>query len=205
MSDVNGNLVPDSVARYTPFGDWRTEPGTNPEITDRGYTGHAHNNSGANDLGLIYMNARYYVPYFDLQEDLDWAEARMDIVNSLGPTPEITKMAQDAVDSFFENTDETIGQTGFILSATLNDQLGMDPDWNLVLSEEFKDVTQNTLGSFSETVGKLGTKGLFVYAPTAYALTIREGARATVTASLVVNVEIFEASLPQLSGWASDE
>jgi RHS repeat-associated protein len=68
MSDVNGNLVPDSTARYTPFGDWRTEPGTNPEITDRGYTGHAHNNSpngSANDLGLIYMNARYYVPYLN--------------------------------------------------------------------------------------------------------------------------------------------
>ncbi len=66
MSDVNGNLVPDSTARYTPFGDWRTEPGTNPAITDRGYTGHKHNNlsgsDGANDLGLIYMNARYYVP-----------------------------------------------------------------------------------------------------------------------------------------------
>ena len=30
MSDVNGNLVLDSTARYTPFGDWRTEPGTNP-------------------------------------------------------------------------------------------------------------------------------------------------------------------------------
>ncbi len=65
MSDVNGDLVPDSTARYTPFGDWRTEPGTNPAITDRGYTGHNSNNSGANDLGLIYMNARYYVPYLN--------------------------------------------------------------------------------------------------------------------------------------------
>ena len=65
LSDGNGNLVPDSTARYTPFGDWRTEPTTNPTLTDRGYTGHRHNNSptgSGNDLGLIYMNARWYVP-----------------------------------------------------------------------------------------------------------------------------------------------
>ncbi|MCP4424035.1 MAG: hypothetical protein GY803_06060, partial [Chloroflexi bacterium] len=62
MSDANGALVPDSVARYTPFGDWRTEPTAG--LTDQGYTGHKHNNlgGGADDLGLIYMNARYYVP-----------------------------------------------------------------------------------------------------------------------------------------------
>ena len=66
MSDADWNLVLDSTARFTPFGDWRTEPGTNPTITDRGYTGHAHNNlsggDGANGLRLIYMNACYYVP-----------------------------------------------------------------------------------------------------------------------------------------------
>ena len=52
------------------FGDWRTEPTAG--LTDKGYTGHPstllrtgkHNNlgGGANDLGLIYMNARYYIP-----------------------------------------------------------------------------------------------------------------------------------------------
>ena len=31
-------------------------------VTDMGYTGHRHNNQAANDLGLIYMNARYYLP-----------------------------------------------------------------------------------------------------------------------------------------------
>jgi RHS repeat-associated protein len=30
-------------------------------VTDRGYTGHKHND----DLGLIYMNARYYAPYIN--------------------------------------------------------------------------------------------------------------------------------------------
>jgi hypothetical protein len=53
-------------ARYLPFGGWRTEPGNLP--TSRGYTGHAHNNlgsGGADDLGLIYMQARFYVPYPD--------------------------------------------------------------------------------------------------------------------------------------------
>ena len=55
LSRTNGTLKADSHARYTPFGDWRTEPGTNPALTDRGYTGHRHNNSptgSADDLGL---------------------------------------------------------------------------------------------------------------------------------------------------------
>ena len=34
-------------------------PGTRPEVSDRGFTGHRHND----DLGLVYMNARYYAPY----------------------------------------------------------------------------------------------------------------------------------------------
>jgi RHS repeat-associated protein len=48
-------------ARYLPFGGWRTQPGNLP--TNRGFTGHVMNNmgSGADNLGLIYMNARYYV------------------------------------------------------------------------------------------------------------------------------------------------
>jgi RHS repeat-associated protein len=46
-----------STTRYHPFGSYR---GTAPSqtVTDRNYTGHAHND----DLGLIYMNARYYLP-----------------------------------------------------------------------------------------------------------------------------------------------
>ena len=60
--DTAGSVV--SQARYLPFGEWRTEPGTLP--TNRGFTGHVQNNlSGADDLGLIYMNARYYVPYLN--------------------------------------------------------------------------------------------------------------------------------------------
>ena len=47
-------------ALYEPFGDYRVEP--TGDYTDRGYTGHRGNNSGSNDIGLIYMNARYYVP-----------------------------------------------------------------------------------------------------------------------------------------------
>lgn len=63
MSNPNGTLIPGSTARYLPFGGWRTEPTAN--LTDRGYTGHKSNNLGSNDLGLIYMNARYYVPYIN--------------------------------------------------------------------------------------------------------------------------------------------
>jgi len=60
LSDSNGYTVPTSIARYLPFGGWRTEP--SQTTTDRGFTGHHHNNTQANDLGLIYMNARYYDP-----------------------------------------------------------------------------------------------------------------------------------------------
>jgi hypothetical protein len=49
-----GEEVEGSPAHYLPFGDWRVEPGH--ELTDQGFTGHKHND----DLGLIYMNARYY-------------------------------------------------------------------------------------------------------------------------------------------------
>ncbi len=51
---------------FQSFGDWRTLSEASPTagLTDEGYTGHTHNNlgGGANDLGLVYMNARYYVP-----------------------------------------------------------------------------------------------------------------------------------------------
>jgi RHS repeat-associated protein len=43
----------------SPFGEYRIDP-PDPadDITDRGFTGHKHND----DIELIYMNARYYVP-----------------------------------------------------------------------------------------------------------------------------------------------
>jgi RHS repeat-associated protein len=46
------------------FGAYRTKPDhtANPTLTDRGFTGHRMNNTGLDDLGLIYMNARYYLP-----------------------------------------------------------------------------------------------------------------------------------------------
>ena len=64
MSDTAGGVVSGSLARYDPFGNYRTKPATtvNPDISDRGFTGHKQNNTGSNDLGLIYMNARYYLP-----------------------------------------------------------------------------------------------------------------------------------------------
>jgi RHS repeat-associated protein len=62
MSDETGTLVAGSAAQYYPFGAFRgTRPATNPDVSDLGYTGHRSNNTGANDLGLIYMNARYYI------------------------------------------------------------------------------------------------------------------------------------------------
>ncbi len=62
LSDSSGVYIPNSHAKYTPFGDWRTEP--TATAGDRYYTNHKHNNlgNGADDLGLIYMNARFYLP-----------------------------------------------------------------------------------------------------------------------------------------------
>jgi RHS repeat-associated protein len=63
MSNATGGIAI-FLARYDPFGNYSTPPGTtvNPTISDRGFTGHRQNNTGANDLGLIYMNARCYLP-----------------------------------------------------------------------------------------------------------------------------------------------
>ena len=67
MSWAGGVYLPGSLARYDPFGNHRTLPGwsINPGISDRGFTGHVHDNTGAyptQNIGLIYMNARYYLP-----------------------------------------------------------------------------------------------------------------------------------------------
>jgi RHS repeat-associated protein len=58
-SGTAGTLVPGTLARYHPFGDWRAQPFA--DLTDIGFTCHKGNNLGSNDIGLIYMNARYYV------------------------------------------------------------------------------------------------------------------------------------------------
>jgi len=67
MSYSGGTYRANSLARYDPFGNHRTLPGwiINPGISDRGFTGHIHDNTGAyptQNIGLIYMNARYYLP-----------------------------------------------------------------------------------------------------------------------------------------------
>jgi hypothetical protein len=61
ISTTSGGVVTGSTARYYPFGDWRTEP--TAALTDMGYTGHRHNNLGSapDDIGLIYMNTRWYL------------------------------------------------------------------------------------------------------------------------------------------------
>ena len=45
--------------RFLPFGEHRTPPTT--DISERGFTGHHENR----DIGLTYMNARFYVPYLN--------------------------------------------------------------------------------------------------------------------------------------------
>ncbi len=65
LSTTGGALVSGSLARFDPFGNYRTLPTTNPGTTNHGFTGHRHNNTGVYptlNVGLIYMNARYYLP-----------------------------------------------------------------------------------------------------------------------------------------------
>ena len=65
LSSTTGVLDTTSLARYDPFGNFRTTPATNPDTTNHGFTGHVHNNTGVyptQNVGLIYMNARYYLP-----------------------------------------------------------------------------------------------------------------------------------------------
>jgi RHS repeat-associated protein len=54
VNRTNGNV--DQRQRFLPFGGTHTTAGS--DLAGRGYTGHLHNDG----VGLIYMNARYYVP-----------------------------------------------------------------------------------------------------------------------------------------------
>ncbi|XOV77650.1 MAG: RHS repeat-associated core domain-containing protein [Aestuariibacter sp.] len=54
MSDKNGELSGEEE-RFYPFGEYRT--GGQSSIVDTGFTGHKENR----DIGLTYMNARYFV------------------------------------------------------------------------------------------------------------------------------------------------
>ena len=63
VANSAGVYVTNSYAVYEPFGAFNVQPtATNPSVSDRGFTGHRQNNTGAYDLKLIYMNARYYHP-----------------------------------------------------------------------------------------------------------------------------------------------
>jgi RHS repeat-associated protein len=63
VGNAGGGLETGSYALYEPFGAFLVPPtATNPSVTDRGFTGHKHNNLAPAWLGLVYMNARYYHP-----------------------------------------------------------------------------------------------------------------------------------------------
>ncbi len=63
VGDAGGARIDSGYAMYEPYGAFSSTPtGTNPSVTDRGFTGHRQNNTGSYNLGLIYMNARYYHP-----------------------------------------------------------------------------------------------------------------------------------------------
>ena len=57
-SDINGNEVAAGAvrSRSSPYGEYRLTP--TADLTDKGFTGRAQND----EVALIYMRARYYVP-----------------------------------------------------------------------------------------------------------------------------------------------
>jgi RHS repeat-associated protein len=55
-TDGSGNYVTGSRAKYMPFGEERQV--STADLNDRGFTGHIENR----DIGLTYMNARFYAP-----------------------------------------------------------------------------------------------------------------------------------------------
>ncbi|MBX3060582.1 MAG: hypothetical protein KF770_29345, partial [Anaerolineae bacterium] len=58
VTSSSGALL--DMTRFYPFGGYR---GSDPTLlTERAFTGHKANNTASNDLGLIYMNARFYSP-----------------------------------------------------------------------------------------------------------------------------------------------
>ena len=64
LLNSNNGIVDNAITHYHPlrqaqcrlFGSYRGDTPAQ-QLTDQGFTGHKHND----DLGLIYMNARYYV------------------------------------------------------------------------------------------------------------------------------------------------
>jgi RHS repeat-associated protein len=60
MSDGSSGALVGDIIRFDPFGDYR--PGSSAgDITDRGFTGHKHNDY----IKMIYMGARWYLPYLN--------------------------------------------------------------------------------------------------------------------------------------------
>ncbi len=56
VNGANGQI--EQAARFLPFGEMRDGDDQLGAVTNRGFTGHRENR----DIGLTYMNARYYVP-----------------------------------------------------------------------------------------------------------------------------------------------
>ena len=56
MSDSAGQVMEETKTTFYPFGSYRHQAAA--KLSDRGFTGHQHDDG----VGLIYMNARFYVP-----------------------------------------------------------------------------------------------------------------------------------------------
>lgn len=70
LSWTGGTHVSGSTARYDPFGTFTTAPGSNPSISNHGFTGHRHNNTNMNDYWAdlhesTVLSAGKKMPYCD--------------------------------------------------------------------------------------------------------------------------------------------
>ena len=133
-----------SQQRFLPFGEKR---GWNDEAVapwqNRGYTGHLHND----EVGLIYMNARYYVPSL----------GRFASADTLIPNP-VNPQAFNRFSYTYNNPLNYTDPSGHDPANCADGDVycvaqyyGYQPDWSKFSSDPFQDVLNYTLYLLGKT------------------------------------------------------
>ena len=166
MSTAAGTFVTGSKARYDPFGTMTTAPATNPSISSHGFTGHRHNNTGTNNLGLIYMNARYYMPEIGRFISPDTIVPNPQNPQSYNRYSYVLNSPMNYTDPTGHRPTSGCEYENCDLGASSNDYLWQQPDgqltpWDPTLIEPRYDAV--TFGSSADVgggvLGPLGIKG----------------------------------------------
>ncbi|MCB8953079.1 MAG: RHS repeat-associated core domain-containing protein [Ardenticatenales bacterium] len=152
-----GGMVGGSRTRYLPFGAYRTAP--TQTYTDLGYTSQKHND----DLGLIYYNARYYVPGIarfasadtivpDASNPQSFNRYVYGLNNPLRYTDPTGHLSEDEIKDYFGyEADENMTLRDRMIEAGWQDFL---VDWLLNPDTHFGDVFtyENSSGGFGEAM-----------------------------------------------------